>query len=183
MKMSLDRTRTAIAFGSVLAAALSGAAAGAADARVNLLQDATNVPVALRKAITGPVMVYKLTLSEVSVEVDVQDSVKKENIDRYEYDNGGFGKPRPVTMRGRYTQKDLDAAVFPLESIDFSLVPKMIADARQLLAMPDGKTTTLFLESGRPHKKPFWHVGVTDARHHGAVTYDLKGRKLSTFKK
>jgi hypothetical protein len=86
-------------------------------------------------------------------------------------------------MRGRYTQKDLDAAVFPLESIDFSLVPKMIADARQLLAMPDGKTNAVFLESGRPHKKPFWHVGVTDDRHHGAVTYDLKGRKLSTFKK
>jgi len=172
---------------SLLAMVISGlvsiGAEQAAAATGNLLQHATDVPVALRKAISGPIMVYKLTLSKVSAEVDVQDSAKKENIDRYEYDHGGFGKPRPVTMRGRYTQKDLDAAVFPLESIDFSLVPKMIADARQLLAMPDGKTTAVFLESGRPHKRPYWHVGVSNDRHHGAVTYDLKGRKLSTFKK
>ena len=168
---------------TVLSGAASTRAQAADTAKVNFLQDATGIPVALRKAISGPIMVYKLNLSELSAEVDVQDSAKKENIDRYEYEKDGFGKPRPVTLRGRYTQKALDAAVFPLESIDFSLVPKMIADARQLLAMPDGKTNAVFLESGRPHKKPFWHVGVTDARHHGAVAYDLKGRKLSTSKK
>jgi hypothetical protein len=181
--MRLAGTHSLIVMALSLVSGPASTGAEAADtASVNFLQDATDVPVALRKAIPGPIMVYKLKLSEVSAAVDVQDSAKKENIDRYEYDRGGFGKPRPVTMHGHYTQKDLDAAVFPLESIDFSLVPTMIADARQRLAMPDGKTTALFLESGRPHRKPFWHVGVTDARHHGAVTYDLKGRKLGTSK-
>jgi len=174
----MGRAVTSSSFAMALAVSV-----GASAAAVNLLADATGIPVALQKAIPGKVMVYTLTLYDDNASVDVQEAGHKENIDRYHYRNGAFGKAVPVTMHGRYTQKDLDAAVFPLESIDFSLVPKMIVDAKQQLAMPDGKAGGLTLKSGRPHHQPYWHIGLSNDRHIGAVEYDLKGRKLTTFKK
>jgi hypothetical protein len=165
---------------SLLATALM-ASVGAAT--VNLLADATDIPAALRKAIPGKIMVYTLTLYDDNAIVDIQEADHRENIDRYTFRNGAFGKGVPVTMHGRYTQKDLDAAVFALESIDFSLVPKMIADARQQLAMPDGKAGGLTLKNGRAHHQPYWHVGLMNDRQNGAVEYDLKGRQLKVMAK
>jgi hypothetical protein len=179
----VGRHSSIAAAAAVLASAMFVGAAQAHAAGVNLLEDATGIPAALQKAVGGKVIVYTLTLYDDNATVDVQEADHKENIDRYKYRDGAFGKAAPVTMHGRYTQKDLDAAIFPLESIDFSLVPKMIADARQQLAMPDGKAGGLTLKSGRPYRQPHWSVLVSDARHTGAVDYDLKGRKLGTFKK
>ena len=168
------------ALGIALLLSVSARAAGAA---VNLQEDASAIPAALHAAIPGKVIVYTLTLSPDEATVDVQEADKKENIDRYRFRDGAFDKGRPVTMHGRYTQKDLDAAVFPLEAIDFGQVPKMIADARQRLAMPDGKPGTLTLKSGKPHHQPYWHVGFSNDRQVGAVEYDLKGRMLKVMEK
>ena len=168
---------------AVLGSAMSVGAAQARAAGVNLLEDATGIPAALQKAVGGKVIVYTLTLYDDNAIVDVQEADHKENIDRYKYRDGAFGKPAPVTMHGRYAQKDLDAAVFPLESIDFSLVPKIIADARQHLAMPDGKAGGLTLKSGKAYRQPYWHVGLSNDRQIGAVEYDLKGRTLKVMEK
>ena len=162
---------------SMSGAPRAGAAAG------GLLEDATGIPGALQKAIAGKVIVYTLTLYDDNAIVDVQQADHKENIDRYTYRDGAVGKAVPVKMHGRYTQADLDAAVFPLESIDFSLVPRMIADARKQLAMPDGKAGGLTLKNGRAHHQPYWHIGLSNDRQIGAVEYDLKGRQLKVMAK
>jgi hypothetical protein len=151
--------------------------------KVNLFEDASDLTAQLRKAINGRVMVDELTLYEDSASLDIQDPRRKENIDRYSYRDGKLKAPEPVKLSGDYTQADLDAAVFPLESIDFKLIPVMLRDARERLKMPDGKTTSLTLKRGFPFNDEVrWHVSVTDARHSGSVEYDLKGRKKSVWK-
>jgi hypothetical protein len=57
----------------------------------------------------------------------------------------------------------------------------MIADARQQLGMPDGKTSALTLKSGPDGVR--WHAGVMSDRQVGAVEYDLKGRKIKVMAK
>jgi hypothetical protein len=171
----------------VLALALA-APAGAAPEKapaVDLFVDASDLTAQLRKAIAGRVMIDELTLYHDSATLDIQDPRRKENIDRYTYRDGKLKPPEPVKLSGDYTQADLDAGVFPLESIDFKLIPTMIEDAKTRLKMPDGKVTVLTVKRGDPDFNQYevrWHVGVTDARHTGSVEYDLKGRKKSVYK-
>jgi len=150
---------------------------------VNLLADASDLPVQIRKAVGGKVMVHELTLSGQYAKLHIQDPRRKENLDAYTYRDGKVDEPIPVKLSGDYTQEDLDAYCFPLESVDFSLVPTMIQDAKQRLKMPEGKTSTLTLKRGWPFNNDVrWYVGVTDARHTGMVEYDLKGRKKEMSK-
>ena len=130
-------------------------------------------------------MIDELTLYKDSATLDVQDPKRKENIDRYSYRDGKLDLPEPVKLSGDYTQADLDAGVFPLESIDFKLIPAMIMDAKSRLKMPDGKVTVLTLKRGDPDFNQYdvrWHVGVSDARHTGSVEYDLQGHKKDMSK-
>ena len=166
-------------------AALPAAAAWAApeNPEVDLFADAPDLTAQLKAAIPGRVMSDELPLYRDSATLDIQDPRRKENIDRYKYRDGKLAKPEPVKLSGDYTQADLDAAVFPLESIDFKLIPAMIADARTRLKMPDGKVSSLTLKRGFPFNDEVrWRLGVSDARHMGSVEYDLRGKKKSVWK-
>jgi len=169
----------------VALALMLAAPAGAAPQKVavNLFEDASDLTAQLKKAIAGRVMIDELTLYQDSATLDIQDPRRKENVDRYSYRDGKLKAPEPVKLSGNYTQADLDAGVFPLDSVDFKLIPTMIEDARTRLKMPDGKVTVLTLKRGFPFNDEVrWSVGVSDARHTGSVEYDLKGRKKSVSK-
>ena len=154
-------------------------------AAIDLFTDASDLVAKLQKAIPGRVMIDELTLYRDSATLDIQDPKRKENLDRYKYRDGKLSLPQPVKLSGDYTQADLDAGMFPLESIDFKLIPSMIEDAKTRLKMPDGKVTVLTCKRGDPDFNQFdvrWHIGVSDARHTGSVEYDLKGKKKSVWK-
>ena len=152
---------------------------------VDLFVDASDLTAQLRKAVDGPVMVDELSLYRDSANLFIQDPRRKENLDSYDYRDGKLKPPEPVKLSGDYTQASLDADMFPLESIDFKLIPTMIEDAKTRLKMPEGKVTLLTLKKGDPDfnaHEARWHVSVTDVRHSGSVEYDLKGRKKSVWK-
>jgi hypothetical protein len=181
MGRALGRTLAAVAL-AVLSVP-PPAAPGQKAPAVDLLVDASDLPVQIRKAVAGRVMVHELTLSDDYAKLQIQDPRRKENLDEYTYRDGKLGDPIPVKLSGDYTQEDLDAFCFPLESVDFALVPVMIQDAKQRLKMPEGKTSTLSLKRGWPFNNDVrWYVGVSDARHTGMVQYDLKGRKKEMSK-
>jgi hypothetical protein len=106
---------------------------------VNLFEDDSDVPVQIRKAVAGKVMISELTLSDDYVKMQIQDPKRKENLDEYTYRDGKMDEGIPVKISGDYTQEDLDASMFPLESVDFSLVPTMIQDAKQRLRCPTAR--------------------------------------------
>ena len=150
---------------------------------VNLFEDATDVPVRIRKAIAGRVMISELHLYDKYVKMQIQDPKRKENLDEYTYRDGKMDEGIPVKISGDYTQEDLDGSMFPLESVDFGLVPTMIQDAKQRLKMLDGAPGSLSLKRGWPfHNEVRWMVSIKDARHMGFVEYDLKGRKKEVHK-
>ena len=152
---------------------------------VDLFVDASDLVAQLRKAVKGRVMIDELTLYRDSAKLFIQDPNRKENLDSYEYRDGKLKAPEPVKLSGDYTQDSLDADMFPLDSIDFTLITTMIEDAKTRLKMPDGKVTVLTLKRGDPDFNQYdvrWHVSVTDARHTGSVEYDLKGKKKSVWK-
>jgi hypothetical protein len=175
--------KTPFAAAAALAAALTASAAD--KPAVDLFEDASDLTAQLKAAIAGRVMIDELTLYRDSATLDIQDPRRKENIDRYKYRDGKLNPPQPVKLSGDYTQADLDAGVFPLDSIDFKLIPTMIADAKARLKMPDGKVTVLTLKRGDPDFDQFdvrWHISMSDARHTGSVEYDLRGKKKSVWK-
>jgi len=150
---------------------------------VNLFEDATDVPVQIRKAIEGRVMISELHLYDTYVKMQIQDPKRKENLDEYTYRDGKMDEGIPVKISGDYTQEDLDGSMFPLESVDFRLVPTMIQDAKTRLKMPDGQPGSLSIKRGWPfHNEVRWMVSIKDARHMGFVEYDLKGRKKEVHK-
>lgn len=166
-----------------LAAAASARSAEGAPAKRNLFEDSTDIGRQLRKTIPGPIMILELTIDSDSADVDVQDPRKTENLDRYTYRQGKLGKPAPIKLSGDYTQKDLDAALFSLDLVDFSLVPKLIDDARARLKMPDAELAGVTLKRDFPFGRDLrWSVSFTDDRHVGMVEYDLKGKKKSQHK-
>jgi hypothetical protein len=168
---------------AALAALPAPARSAPPKAAVNLFEDVTDLTTQLKKAVAGRVMIDELTLYQDSASIDIQDPRRKENIDRYKYDDGKLEEPEPVKLSGDYTQADLDAGVFALDSVDFSLIPTMIQDARTRLKMPDGKVGALTLKRGFPfYNDVRWQVSVSDARHTGSVWYDLKGRKKDQSK-
>jgi hypothetical protein len=177
----MPRARTCCVWIAAAVTTLSGPGpartAGAAPATVNLFEDATGLVAQLRQAISGPILIKEISLYESHAALDVQDSRKKENVDRYKYEDGAFGKPVPVTMRGHYTQKDLDASVTPLEAIDFGLIPGMIQEVRKHYKLPDAKPELVTLKKGGPlHHEVRWHVVIRDERHTESDEFDLKGR-------
>ena len=150
---------------------------------VDLFVDASDLTAQLRKAVDGRVMIDELTLYRDSATLFIQDPRRKENIDSYSYRDGKLKPPEPVKLSGDYTQASLDADMFPLESVDFKLIPTMIEDARTRLKMPEGKVTVLTLKRDSEFSGEVrWRVGVTDVRHTGSVEYDLKGKKKSVWK-
>jgi hypothetical protein len=170
---------------AALAPAARAVAAPEKAPAVDLFVDASDLTAQLRKAVKGRVMVDELTLYRDSATLFIQDPNRKENLDSYSYRDGKLKPPEPVKLSGDYTQASLDADMFPLDSIDFTIITTMIEDAKTRLKMPDGKVTVLTLKRGDPDFNQYdvrWHVGVTDARHSGSVEYDLKGKKKSVWK-
>jgi len=186
--MSRSLTCWFLALATLAPAARASTAPDKASAKVpavDLFTDASDFTAQLRKAVKGRVMIDEMTLYRDSANVYVQDPNRKENLDSYDYRDGKLKLPEPVKLSGDYTQASLDAGMFPLESIDFTIINTMIEDAKTRLKMPDGKVTVLTLKRGDPDFNQFdvrWHVGVTDARHTGSVEYDLKGKKKSQYR-
>ena len=183
--MSRPLTCWFLALAALAPAARAVAAPDKAHA-VDLFVDASDLVAQLRKAVKGRVMIDELTLYRDSAKLFIQDPNRKENLDAYIYRDGKLKlPPEPVKLSGDYTQASLDADMFPLDSIDFTLITTMIEDAKTRLKMPDGKVTVLTLKRGDPDFNQYdvrWHIGVTDARHTGSVEYDLKGKKKSVWK-
>ena len=186
--MSRPLTCWILALATLAPAARAVAAPDKATAKVpavDLFTDASDLTAQLRKAVKGRVMIDEMTLYRDSATLFIQDPNRKENLDSYEYRDGKLKAPEPVKLSGDYTQASLDAGMFPLESVDFTLINSMIEDAKTRLKMPDGKVTVLTLKRGDPDFNQYdvrWHVGVSDARHTGSVEYDLKGKKKSVYK-
>lgn len=147
----------------------------------NLLEDATGAIAALKKKVGGDkVMATKLTISPTSIEMQVQDQKKKENVDAYKYKNGSVSGPFPVKLYGgskKTSQKTITANTFNLDECDFTKVPFMVTGTQERLQLEGGKVMNISLRRNLPFSdEVLFMVFVSGTRRNGSVTYDQKGK-------
>src|SRR5256885_4814431 len=67
----------------------------------------------VRKAVGEPFRVLEINIHTTSVNVQVQDPKKKENVDEYEVDGGELAGPKAVQLMGSFTGEGAeDCSVF-----------------------------------------------------------------------
>jgi hypothetical protein len=130
--------------------------------------DATSIPKKLSAKIDGPVRVRMVTILGDKVVALVEDANHPENVDSYVLDDGSVDDGTPQQSRAGESM--------PVAAVNFAAVPKMIAEAKRRLAIPDGEVTNMSFSCDRA---PSWHVIVSSPRLSGSVELDGAGRVVA----
>jgi ribosomal protein S27AE len=142
----------------------------------NLFNDSSKLRAKFEAALGGRVMLKELVLYDTYAIFSAQDPKKKEHVDRYTYRHGEVGDVTPVSLGS--DKKRLATLLFPLDSVDFSIIPGLCERARSELKIEDGKVSHVYLEKGSfGRKDPVIRVYVRGERDSGFVEYSLKGER------
>ena len=146
----------------------------------DFFKDATPLPAKLSAAIGTPLKALEMVIYPEYATIRAQDPKNPAHVDDYFFRNGEVQAPTPVAMSDS-NKRQLDAQLFDLAGLDFSAVPKMIADALKAIAAEDGKATHIILEMS--HKEPRFRVYVSSQRDSGGyVEYSPKGERRMVMK-
>ena len=172
MKMSLNRTRSAIALGSALAA-LSATASAAPPPKkaASFLEDPSPVVAAFKAKVPAGFLITELNLNPTSASWQTKDPKEKDSFDDYNYVNGKVSEPRPVQVFTVNCKKG-----FSIDEADFGAVAGMIKDAAARLNLEDGEVSHANLSRGVFCKEVRWVIFVDGKRKDGMVEYDPKGK-------
>jgi hypothetical protein len=135
----------------------------------------------IAKRLSPQVALKSLVLYPDYVVFEAEDPNKKGNVDRYTLRPTGLSPPDPVRLAGP-EEKSLDAFLFRLGDVDFTLLPSLVADAGKRLAIEDGKASHVIIGKGHFRAQPLdIRVYVSSARKSGSVEYDAGGKHKRTF--
>ncbi|MEO5874515.1 MAG: hypothetical protein ABIS86_09035, partial [Streptosporangiaceae bacterium] len=143
--------------------------------------DATSLPTAFTAKIGKPLKILQLVIYPEYAILQAEDPGKKGNVDRYML-RGNVGDPEPVQLAG--DEKDrLDQHLLPVASVDFSLVPKMVKDARARLRYEGAEVSHIILDRGIPFFDDIvWRVYVSGPRDSGRVEYTTRGQVRKVYR-
>ena len=146
-----------------------------AAAPVDFFADASAVPGAFQSALGAPPKAMRLVIYSGYAILKAQDPRNPQNVDTYTLRDGKVGEPSPERLVGR-EKANLQAHLFELASVDFGLVPKLVADARARLGFQDAKASHVILERDLPSSPNVrWRVYVSSPRDSGNVEYEAGG--------
>jgi hypothetical protein len=149
---------------------------------VDFFADASSVPKAFQNALGAPPKAKELVIYPGYAILEAQDPRKPENVDRYTLRNGTVGDKSPQRLVGSEKAK-LQSHLFELASVDFGLVPRLVADARTRLGYEGAKTSHVILGRNIPFSANVrWRVYVSSERDSGSVEYDAAGAMKRVFK-
>ena len=164
-----------------LLVAASAAAVRAEEPVASLLLAPEPAAAALRERFGASARLLSLELRPAGFTVEVQDPAIPSHVDRFTFEEGVIEGPEPVRV-GR-NQKQLKAQLFPLADVDFSLMPRLVADAIERGRTEDGKVSHVRIERNEGYNDyPTWgpptlRVYVDGPRSGAFVEYGLDGRK------
>jgi len=151
---------------------------------VDYFADATSVPKLLTAKLGGgSVRLKELLIYPTYGHADIQDRNKPLNLDRFDFRDGRVKEPTPIRLFGpKPTEALMRQNTFDMSSVDFSVVPKIVADAKLKLGYESGKTTHMILKRNIPFDTNVgWRVYVTGERRSGSVSFDLKGATIKVY--
>lgn len=127
-----------------LAFLTAGGVAFAEPPALNLLSSPETAIAALRERFPGGTRVLSLNLRPDSLDVEAQDPAVRAHVDRVTFEDGAFGDPEPVPV-GR-NQRRLEAQLFPLDDVDLSLLPRLVAHAERRAETEGGRAMHVRVE-------------------------------------
>mgnify|MGYP001198524336 CR=1 FL=1 len=146
----------------------------------NLFADASSIPTKFQEKV-NPARALELLVYPDWSKTQLQDPNKKLNVDEFTYRGGTVSDGAPVKFIGKQpTEADIQRQSFDLTTIDFTQVPKMVADAPVQLKYEDAKVTHMILKHNMQGKL-HWRVYVNSPRRSGSVEYDTKGAKQKVW--
>lgn len=143
--------------------------------------DATRAKARYEKVLGKPIMAKQLVLMQYYATLEAQDPKNHEHVDMYKLWANKVERPVPVRLGS--DKQQLGQLLFSLDSVDFSLVSKLIKRALSELKLEDSKVSNVILErdGSTPQHEPIWRVYVMGSRENGFVEFSLSGEKRRSF--
>jgi hypothetical protein len=122
-------------------------------------------------------MLKDLTIYDKYAIFEAQNPKNKDHVDRYTYRDGEVGDSDPVSLGS--DKKKLDSILFPLDSVDLTMIPGLVERARTALKdVENGKASHIIIEKGSFGRgEPVIRVYISGERDSGYVEYSLKGQQ------
>jgi len=128
-----------------------------------------------------PIMAKQLVLMQYYATLEAQDPKNHEHVDSYKLWANKVERPVPVRLGS--DKQQLQELLFSLDSVDFTLVSKLIKRALGELKIEEGKVSNVILErdATTPQHPPIWRVYVMGSRDNGFVEFSVTGEKRRSF--
>jgi hypothetical protein len=130
------------------------------------------------EAVLGkPIMAKQLVLMQYYATLEAQDPKSRDHVDSYKLWANKVERPQPVRLGS--DKQQLQQVLFSLDSVDFSLVSKLIKRSLAELKLEEGKVSNVILErdGSSPQHEPIWRVYVMGSRENGFVEFSVTGEK------
>lgn len=161
-------------------AALAVAAQGHPGDEESLLETPARFEQAVRSRFGNDLRVLRLSLRADDADIEVQDAATPSHVDRYAFEEGRLAAPEPVQV-GR-NQRQLNARLFPFADVELSILPRLLADARERARTEEPRVVHVSIErvegSGDTSSwgRPLIRVNVNGPRGGALVEYGLDGK-------
>lgn len=139
--------------------------------------DASKAKARYEKAIGKPIMAKQLVIYQYYAMLEAQNPKNPEHVDSYKLWANKVERPDPVRLGS--DKKQLSQLLFSLDSVDFTLLPKLIKQTLSELKIEEGKVTHVFLErdSFNAKRDPIWRVYVNGSRDSGFMEFSVTGER------
>ncbi len=143
--------------------------------------DATRAKTRYEAVLGKPIMAKQLVLMQYYATLEAQDPKRRDHVDSYKLWANKVERPQPVRLGS--DKQQLQQHLFSLDSVDFSLVSKLIKRALADLKLEESKVSNVVLErdGSSPQREPIWRVYVMGSRDNGFVEFSVTGEKRRSF--
>jgi hypothetical protein len=143
--------------------------------------DATRAKARYEAVLGKPILAKQLVLMQYYATLEAQDPKNHEHVDMYKLWANKVERPQPVRLGS--DKQQLGQLLFSLDSVDFSLVSKLIKRALAELKLEDSKVSNVILErdSSSPQHEPVWRIYVMGSRENGFVEFSVTGEKRRAY--
>jgi hypothetical protein len=139
--------------------------------------DATKVKAHYEQVLGKPIMAKELVIYQYYATLEAQNPKNPDHVDSYKLWANKVERPEPVRLGS--DKKQLGQLLISLDTVDFTLVSKLIKQALAELKIEEGKVTHVYLErdSFNAKRDPIWRVYVNGSRDSGFVEFSVTGEK------
>ena len=143
----------------------------AADAAADLRDNIGREPILMRVSFSSASIRFETTLKDESYPIG---GIRANAVFSWSYN----GLQRTMGSADTHFGFSNPNVPFGIDDVDWTLLPKIVVDARSKLAIPDGRVTTIDVitpTDGAGTPVPLWRIYIEESGERGEYTADMKG--------